>query len=129
MKVAENSPQNARNCTIFKNFLGGACPQTPLAKARSFAARDMPLRGMYIQNPGNFKVGPPPPEKSCIRPCVHSIHLSSSAYFQSHFKRINGIEIYVESWNRGASSFLVPNLIRNFRKHFGSGVLKFGPAP
>ena len=59
MKVAENSPQNARNCTIFKNFLGGACPQTPLAKARSFAARDMPLCGMYIQNPRNFKVGPP----------------------------------------------------------------------
>ena len=68
MKVVENSPQNARNCTIFKNFLGGACPQTPLSKARSFAARDMPLRGMYIQNPRNFKVGPPPPEKSCIRP-------------------------------------------------------------
>ena len=43
MKVVENSPQNARNCTIFKNFLGGACPQTPLAMARSFAAR-----GMYI---------------------------------------------------------------------------------
>ena len=60
MNVAENSPQNARNCTIFKNFLGEACPQTPLAKARSFAARDMPLRGMYIQNPKNFKVGPPP---------------------------------------------------------------------
>ena len=51
MKVAENSPQNARNCTIFKKILGGAFPQTPLAKARSFAARDMPLRGMYIQNP------------------------------------------------------------------------------
>ena len=59
MKVDENSPQNARNCTISKNFLEGACPQTPLAKARSFAARDMPLRGMYIQNPRNFKVGPP----------------------------------------------------------------------
>ena len=55
MKVAENIPQNARNCTIFKNFLGGAYPQTPLAKARSFAAR-----GMYIQNPRNFKVGPLP---------------------------------------------------------------------
>ena len=67
MKVVENSPQNARNCTIIKNFLGGACPKTPLTKARSFAARDMPLRGMYIQNPKNFKVGPPP-EKSCIRP-------------------------------------------------------------
>ena len=60
MKVVENSPQNARNCTIFKNFLGGAYPQTPLAKARSFAARDMPLRGMYSQNHRNFKVGPPP---------------------------------------------------------------------
>ena len=48
MKVVENSPQNERNCTIFKNLLGEACPQTPLAKARSFAARDMPLRGMYI---------------------------------------------------------------------------------
>ena len=45
---------------FLKKFLGGACPQTPLAKARSFAARDMPLRGMYIQNPRNFKVGPPP---------------------------------------------------------------------
>ena len=59
MKVVENSPQNARNCTIFKNFLGGACTQTPLAKARSFATRNMPLRGMYIDNPRNFKVGPP----------------------------------------------------------------------
>ena len=62
MKVVENSPQNARNCTIFKNFLGGACPQTPLAKARSFAARDIPLSGMYIQNQTKFKVGPPPGE-------------------------------------------------------------------
>ena len=70
MKVAENSPQNARNCTIFKNFLEGACPQTPLAKARSFAARDMTRSGMSIQNPRNFKVGPPPPEKSCIRPWI-----------------------------------------------------------
>ena len=70
MKVVENSPQIPRNCTILKKFLGGACPQTPLTKARSFAARDMPLCGMYIQNPRNFKVGPPPPGKSCIRPCV-----------------------------------------------------------
>ena len=62
MKVVEDSPQNARNCTIFKNFLGGACPQTPLAKARSFAARDMPLRGMYIQIHKKIKVGPPPLE-------------------------------------------------------------------
>ena len=62
MKVVENNPQNARNCTILKNFLGGACPQTPLTKARSFAARDMPRSGMYIQNPRILKLGPPPLE-------------------------------------------------------------------
>ena len=54
IKVVENSPQNARNCTIFINFLGGAFPQTHLATARSFATR-----GMYIQDPKNFTVGPP----------------------------------------------------------------------
>ena len=70
MKVVENSPQNPRNCTILKNFLGGACPQTPLSKARSFAARDMPLRGMYIQNPRNFKVGPPPLRNPAYAPAV-----------------------------------------------------------
>ena len=59
MKVVENSPQNARNCTILKNFLGGACPQTPLIMARSFAARDMKLRGMYSPNPNNFMLAPP----------------------------------------------------------------------
>ena len=73
MKVVENSLQNARYCTIFKNFLGGACPQTPLAKARSFAARDMPLRGMYIQTPRNFKVGPPPLRNPAYVPA--SVHV------------------------------------------------------
>ena len=58
MKVVENSPQNARNCTISKNFLAGPCPQTPLAEARSFAARDMLLRGMYIKITKNLKLGP-----------------------------------------------------------------------
>ena len=65
MKVAENSPQNARNCTILKKILGGACPQTPLAKARSFAAR-----GMYIQNPRSFKVGPPPLTNPAYAPVI-----------------------------------------------------------
>ena len=69
MKVVENSPQNARNCIIFKNFIeGGAYPQTPQAKARSFAARDMPLRGMYIQNHRNFKVGSPPRRNPACAP-------------------------------------------------------------
>ena len=70
MKVVENSPQNARNCTIFKNFFRGICHQTPLATARSFAARDMPLRAMYIQNPRNFKVGPPPLGNPAYAPAI-----------------------------------------------------------
>ena len=63
MKVVEDSPQNARNCTIFKNFLGGACPQTPLTKARSFAAC------RPISKISEILKLAPPPEKSCIRPC------------------------------------------------------------
>ena len=100
MKVVENSPQNARNCTIFKNFLGGAYPQTPLAKARSFAARDMPLRGMYIQNPKNFKVGPPPLRNPAYAPVYIYIiiythekhfccsHTSTRVLQQSYFSQI-----------------------------------------
>ena len=81
MKVVENSPQNARNCTIFKNFLGGACPQTPLTKARSFAARDMALRGMYIQNPRNFKVGPPPLRNPAYAPDIcMTTHMHDNTY-------------------------------------------------
>ena len=53
MKVVENSPQNPRNCTILKKFLGGTCPQTPLAKARSFAA-------CISKFPEILKLGPPP---------------------------------------------------------------------
>ena len=60
MKVVENSPQNARNCTIFKNFLGGACPQTPLATVRS----DMLATCHFAAGISNFQkifeLGPPP---------------------------------------------------------------------
>ena len=61
MKVVKIALKTHEIAPYLKNFFGGACPQTPLAKARSFTARDMPLRGMYIQNPRNFKGGPPPP--------------------------------------------------------------------
>ena len=57
MKVVENSPQNARNCIIFKNILGGI-PPNPLA-----TARDMPLQGMYTQNPQKIQVATPPPRE------------------------------------------------------------------
>ena len=29
-KSDQNTPSNAPNCTVLKNFLGGACPRTPL---------------------------------------------------------------------------------------------------
>ena len=32
MKVVENSPQNVRNCTFIKNFLGGGMPPNPPSK-------------------------------------------------------------------------------------------------
>ena len=73
MKVVENSPKNAQNCTIFKNFLGGMPPNPPKIGSQ-LAARDMQLRGMYIQNPRNFKVGPPPLRNPAYAP-VH-IHIS-----------------------------------------------------
>ena len=70
MKVVENSPKNAQNCIIFKNFLGGKCPHTPLAKACSFAAR-----GMYIQNLRNFKVEPPPLRNPAYAPVFQRLAL------------------------------------------------------
>ena len=50
MKVVENSPQNARNCTILKKISWGSIPQSPLATARS----------MYTQNLKKIKLGPSP---------------------------------------------------------------------
>ena len=58
LKVVENSPQNSRNCTIFKNFLGGACPQTPLEQARSFAT--FGFAACIFKIPEISKLGPPP---------------------------------------------------------------------
>ena len=71
MKMVENSPQNARNCTTFLNFLGGGgMPPNPLAKARSFAARDID-----IQNHRNFKVGPPPLRNPAYAPAKQATHI------------------------------------------------------
>ena len=41
MKVVENSPQNARNCTIFKKISWGSKPPYQ-------PARDKPLRAMTM---------------------------------------------------------------------------------
>ena len=75
MKVVENSPQNARNCTIFLKISWGACPQTPLAKARSFAACISKITEI-------LKMGPPPlrnpayaPETMTHQYTVNVIHV------------------------------------------------------
>ena len=52
MKVVENSLQNARNCIILNKISWGGMPPNPPSKGSQ-------LRGMYIQNPRNEKVGPP----------------------------------------------------------------------
>ena len=65
MKVVENSPQNARNYTIFKNFLGGACPQTPMA-----TARDMPTLSLKIFF---FKLSPLPLRNPAYAPVVNMV--------------------------------------------------------
>ena len=60
MKVVENSPQNAQKIALFEKNSWGCTPPNPPSNGRSFAARDMPLRGMYIQNLKNSRVEPPP---------------------------------------------------------------------
>ena len=55
-KSDPNIHQNPPNCTIFKNFLAGACPRTPLAS-----------RHANFQISQKKILGPPPP-KSWGRP-------------------------------------------------------------
>ena len=76
MKVVENSPENPRNCTISKKFLGGACPQTPLAEARD----------MHIQNLRNFKVGPPPLRNPAYAPGYNNNNSLFQTFVHIHNK-------------------------------------------
>ena len=90
MKVVKIALKTHEIAPFLKNFWG-ACPQTPLAKARSFAARDMPLRGMYIQNPRNFKVGPPPLRNPAYAPAISSkVNINVSMY-----KFINYVKLFL----------------------------------
>ena len=58
----QNILQNAPNCTIFKNFLGGVCPRTPIANAWLRHALHMALRAMQIPQLLQKYFEPPPPE-------------------------------------------------------------------
>ena len=68
MKVVENNPQNARNCTIFKNFLGGAYPQ-------SHGSRHAASRHVYPKSQ-NFYSWPPPLRNPAYAPgcAVHCLY-------------------------------------------------------
>ena len=69
MKVVENSPQNAQNCTIFKKFLGGHAPKPPNKDSQLRCSRHAAMP--HIQNPRNFKVGPPPLRNPAYAPDIH----------------------------------------------------------
>ena len=65
-KFEQNILQNAPNCTIFKNFLGGAYPRTPLANAWLCHALHMALNSRHAHTPTFTKnmLNPPPEIKS-----------------------------------------------------------------
>ena len=59
-KFDPNIHQNAPNCTIFRNFLGGGMPRNPPSKAHGFATCKFPnLKKKNLA---------PPPSKSWGRP-------------------------------------------------------------
>ena len=55
----QNIHQNAPNCTILKNFLGGAPPNPP-DKAHGFAMRSMSLCDIQSSKSKKIFLGPPP---------------------------------------------------------------------
>ena len=53
-KLQQNILQNASNCTILKNFLGGACPRSPIANAWLCHVQQIPPLS-------KINLTPPPP--------------------------------------------------------------------
>ena len=58
--------------------------------ARSFAARDMPLCGMYTQTPKNFQVGPPPLTNHAYAP-GYGVFLIKKFLFKEYIGRISAL--------------------------------------
>ena len=59
MKVVKIALKTHEIAAFLKIFLGGMPPNPP-NKGSQLRCSDMPRSGMYIQNPRNFKVAPPP---------------------------------------------------------------------
>ena len=86
--MVETSPQNARDCTIFFNFLwGGGMPPNPPSNCSS---------GMYIQIPKKIRVAPPP-EKSCLRPWFTNNNLSQTYIFLQNVSKIDKKQVKQEA--------------------------------
>ena len=60
MKVAENSPQNARNCTILKQFLGRHAPKPPYQRLAALLLATWRFAACISKIPEILKLGPPP---------------------------------------------------------------------
>ena len=60
MKVVKNSPQNARNCTIFKIFLGGHAPKPPSQRLAASLLATRRFAACISKIPELLKLGPPP---------------------------------------------------------------------
>ena len=59
MKVVENNPQNARNCTFFKNFLGGHAPKPPYQRLAASLLATCRFAACISKIPEILKLGPP----------------------------------------------------------------------
>ena len=67
-----NTHQKTSNCTIFLNFLGGACPQTPLAKGMASLSCGYVHRIALTHANLHFRKKSLPPLKFCIySPGIH----------------------------------------------------------
>ena len=104
MKVLKIALKTHEIAPFFKIFFGGHARKPPIAKARSFAARDMPLRGMYIKNPRNFKIGPPPP----LRNPAYAPDLITAMHYRSILPFKQKISCLNPGWSR--KKFLTKNL-------------------
>ena len=61
-----NTHQKISNCTIFLNFLGGTCPQTPLAKCMASLSCGYVQRIALTHTNLHFRKKSRPPIKFCI---------------------------------------------------------------
>ena len=71
MKVVENSPQKHETAPFFLIFFGGACPHTPLAKAR--CSRHAASRHVYPKSHKFESWAPPPLRNPAYAPVFDTI--------------------------------------------------------